>query len=107
MACIFPSVMINDLRRAAAAGQQPVKREIRFPGKFLEAHLGPAPEPWMIGEVQVFPWCSSCGGEISAGEQCIVFLYDFWPDDGRTSVSKHYVHTGKCQHAGDGVDKGH
>lgn len=101
MACIFPSALIADIRKAHATGQPLSKREIRFPGVFLGSPTTvPGPQEQQVGKTTVPVWCSSCGEPFPPDSLAIQFVYDFYPQDQRSAPTEHYLHIEKCKHAG-------
>jgi hypothetical protein len=101
MAMIFPSPMINDIRKAATTGQPIQKRDIRFPGNYLsEPRIVPSPGKQRVGKVTVPIWCGSCGGELTDGMPVISVEYDAHPGQGQSDPATHYIHVEKCQHVG-------
>lgn len=101
MAMIFPSPMINDVRKALTAGTEVPKRDIRFPGTYLGSpRIAPSPGQIPVGKVMAEVCCSSCGRVLPEGLPVIEFGYDIFPDDGRSVQEKYWIHIEKCQHVG-------
>ena len=106
MACIFPSAIVNDIRKCVDTGAPWKKRDIRFPGDvILPITVEDSPGTQVIGLSTTPIWCSSCGDELPKGLGVISFWFDFHPGDPRSGPHKNWMHIGKCKHAGDGVEK--
>lgn len=100
---IFPSSMINDIRKAHKSGETIQKREIRFPGVYVgNPTIVPCPGPLVITDQLSVPrWCSCCGDELKTGEPVIEQVYNLYPDEPHKGGSfTSWFHQEKCTHAG-------
>jgi hypothetical protein len=103
MAMIFPSQLVNDIRKCVQPPGTPwKKREIRFPGDVIPPICVEAsPGEQQVGLSLVPIWCSSCGDELPKGLIVIRVRYDIHPGQSISDPFDSWFHMEKCKHAGD------
>jgi hypothetical protein len=106
MACIYPSTIINDIRKCVQNETTFVKRDVRFPGDVIKPiTVESSPGTQQVGKLVVPIWCSSCGDELPKGLSVIHFWYDAHPGESNSDPGPAWIHIEKCKHVGDGVGK--